>query len=101
MSEIDDFFEVDNELPYKPIKTIKILSVKSESEKFTITCRCEIEGYVNDKETLVRTWEDINWLIDNISSNKKTYLSPKLNSQTYLALIYQKMSAHQGLRLDF
>jgi hypothetical protein len=50
---------------------------------------------------LVRTWEDVNWLIDNISSNKKTYLAPKINNQTYLAMLYQKMSSQQGYRFEF
>lgn len=97
MSEFDDFVEVNNELPYKPINGIKILSVKTENSKFMITCKCEIQGELNDTETLVRTWEDINWLIDNISSNKKTYLAPKVNTQNYLSLLYQKMSYQPAL----
>lgn len=40
MSEFDDFVEVDNKLPYKPINAIKILSVKTENNKFMITCKC-------------------------------------------------------------
>ena len=40
MSDFDDFVEVNNELPYKSIIAIKILSVKTENSKFVITCKC-------------------------------------------------------------
>lgn len=41
------------------------------------------------------------WLIDNIANNKRTFLAPKINSQTYLSLLYQKMSAQQGSKFEF
>jgi hypothetical protein len=49
----------------------------------------------------LRTWEDISWLIDNIVANKKTFLAPKINSQTYISMLYQKMSTQQGTRFEF
>lgn len=40
MSDFDDFVEVTNELPYKKIKSINIISVKLETDQFKIKCRC-------------------------------------------------------------
>jgi hypothetical protein len=97
----EDFVEVTNELPYREIKSIVIGSVGYENGKFAIGCRCDIEGSVGDGQTLVRTWEDVNWLIDNIASNKKTYLAPRINNQTYLSMLYQKVSTQQATRFDF
>lgn len=90
-----------NALPYREIRSIKLASVTYENGKFSIVCRCDIEGSVSDAQTLVRTWEDVSWLIDNISSNKKTYLAPRINNQTYVSMLYQKMSTQQGSRFDF
>ena len=34
-------------------------------------------------------------------ANKKTFLAPRINNQTYVSMLYQKMSTQQGTRFDF
>lgn len=96
MSGIDDFFEVNNEVPFKPIKEIKIDSLELTEDIVKIRASMVLQG---DSEAefieINRTEKDVYWLLENLGNSGKLPLLPSINCENTLAHLVSLISGSQ------
>lgn len=100
MSGFDDFFEVNNEVPFKPIKEIKIAHLELAEDIIKIEASMVLQG---DSEAefikIHRTEKDFLWLLENLDNSGKLPLLPSINCENTLAHLIGLISGTQPIKV--
>lgn len=100
MSNQDDFFEVTNEVPFKPIKQIKVESVQVKEEQIIVRASMTLEGGPDGEFIdLVRTEKDIAWLLENLGNSGQIPLLPRIDYENTFSQLYNLISGAQPARV--